>query len=508
MKRKIFTKTLAMILALMTLLSVMAVAMPILSQAKEVRCQFCSGSGRLSCRTCYGSGYKTCYSCSGLGYRTGYTGRTTCYICYGRGRLNCTNCQTRGYNVCTGCNGWGTYDDGTPNPSTCSHSWSNYTDTKAATCTQDGIRKYTCKKCGTTTTATLSATGHIFSANAQYCTNGCGTKNPNYKPAKPKATALSAIKATELGFSVSWKKQSGITGYQLQYSTNSNFKNGTAKAVKDKTSLGVTGLKAQAKYYVRIRTYKTYDGKNYFSSWSKACAVTTKKVATPKATTLSKLTAQAAGFTATCNKQSGVTGYQIQYSTNSNFKNGKAKAVKDKTSLSVSDLKGKTKYYVRVRTYKTVTGKNYFSAWSKVKSVTTKAAATFVTIKAETYGAQVSDIYSNPSKYVGKKIQIDGLYDFEDLTSQNGGTYYYVYRLIHGDSGEEDGMCGFEFTTADGKYPSYVPKNGDTNSDHPWIRVTGILQVYYEGEGNNKTAYFTLSKATCQVMNERGAEYI
>ncbi|MBR2590125.1 MAG: fibronectin type III domain-containing protein [Clostridia bacterium] len=275
------------------------------------------------------------------------------------------------------------------------------------------------------------------------------------------------------------------------------------------TSVSISGLKANTKYYVRVRSYKSAYGRRYSSSWSGVKSVVTKKLAKPAPTSISKIVSKSAAFTVSWKKQTkNTTGYQIQYSTKSNFKNNKNKSVKNKTSLTISGLKGKTKYYVRVRTYRTFGGKNYYSAWSKAKSVTTKAAATFVTIKAETYAAQVSDIYNNPSKYLGKKIQIDGLYDLEDLTSQNGGTYYYVYRLIHGAPGEEDSMCGFEFTTADGKYPSYVPKNGDTNSDHPWIRVTGILQVYYEGEGNNKTAYFTLSKATCQVMNERGAEYI
>ena len=35
-------------------------------------------------------------------------------------------------------------------------------------------------------------------------------------------------------------------------------------------------------------------------------------------------------------------------------------------------LKAKKKYDVRVRTYKTVSGKKYYSTWSKAKYVTTK----------------------------------------------------------------------------------------------------------------------------------------
>lgn len=38
----------------------------------------------------------------------------------------------------------------------------------------------------------------------------------------------------------------------------------------------------------------------------------------------------------------------------------------------VKKLKAKKKYYVRVRTYKTVKGKKVYSSWSKVKSIKTK----------------------------------------------------------------------------------------------------------------------------------------
>ncbi|MBR1763701.1 MAG: fibronectin type III domain-containing protein, partial [Eubacterium sp.] len=81
-------------------------------------------------------------------------------------------------------------------------------------------------------------------------------------------------------------------------------------------------------------------------------------------------------FTAKWSKQATqTTGYQIQYATNSKFtKNKKTVTVKGTktTSKTVSKLKAKKKYYVRVRTYKTVNGKKYYSGWSKAKTVTTK----------------------------------------------------------------------------------------------------------------------------------------
>ena len=42
------------------------------------------------------------------------------------------------------------------------------------------------------------------------------------------------------------------------------------------------------------------------------------------------------------------------------------------TSSTIKKLKAKKKYYVRIRTYKTVNGKKIYSDWSKSKKVTTK----------------------------------------------------------------------------------------------------------------------------------------
>ena len=80
---------------------------------------------------------------------------------------------------------------------------------------------------------------------------------------------------------VKWKKKTTqVTGYQIQYSTDKNFKKGnkTVTVSKNKTtSKTISKLKAKKKYYVRVRTYKTVNGKKYYSGWTKAKTVTTKK---------------------------------------------------------------------------------------------------------------------------------------------------------------------------------------------------------------------------------------
>lgn len=99
---------------------------------------------------------------------------------------------------------------------------------------------------------------------------------------KPKSTSISKLTAGKKKFTVKWKKlTTQTTGYQIQYSTSSKFTAKTTKTVtvsKNKTtSKAVNKLKAKKKYYVRVRTYKTVNGKKIYSSWSKAKTVTTKK---------------------------------------------------------------------------------------------------------------------------------------------------------------------------------------------------------------------------------------
>ena len=70
-------------------------------------------------------------------------------------------------------------------------------------------------------------------------------------------------------------------------------------------------------------------------------------------------------------KRAGVTGYQIQYGTSKKFAKAKTVTVKgvNTTAKTIAKLRKKTRYYVRVRTFKTVGKVQYRSAWSKGKSV-------------------------------------------------------------------------------------------------------------------------------------------
>ena len=114
-------------------------------------------------------------------------------------------------------------------------------------------------------------------AQQQSVKNDTATEQVNV--AKPKSTNTKKIKAAKKAVSVEWKKVSGVSGYEIQLATDKKFKKNkkTVTVKKQKaTKTTVKKLKAKKKYYVRIRAYKTVNGKKVYSSWSKVKSVKTK----------------------------------------------------------------------------------------------------------------------------------------------------------------------------------------------------------------------------------------
>lgn len=106
------------------------------------------------------------------------------------------------------------------------------------------------------------------------------TKNLNFT-ISPKGTEISKLSAGKKSFTAAVKKQATqTTGYEISYSTDKNFKKNvtkSAKITKSKTvSKKISSLKKGKTYYVKVRTYKTLKGKNYYSAWSKVKTVKVK----------------------------------------------------------------------------------------------------------------------------------------------------------------------------------------------------------------------------------------
>ena len=101
---------------------------------------------------------------------------------------------------------------------------------------------------------------------------------------------------------------------------------------------------------------------------------TATKIAKPKKAKIKKVKGYKKALEVRYAKVSGASRYQIQVATDKKFKKNKktVTAKKSKTKVKISKLKKKKKYYVRVRAYKSVSGKKVYGAWSKVKTVKTK----------------------------------------------------------------------------------------------------------------------------------------
>lgn len=198
----------------------------------------------------------------------------------------------------------------------------------------------------TVTKATLKKNGSIV----KKC-SGCGEIASKEVISYPKTVTLSKTSYTYNGKaqkpSVSVKDASG------KKIASSNYKVTYA-----------SGCKNVGSYTVKITFRGNYTGTIY-----------QKFTINPKGSTISSLSARSGAFTVKWKKQFvQTTGYQIQYSVRSSFKNAKTVTVLSAKTVSrtISRLGKKKKYYVRIRTYKTSGKTKYYSAWSKAKSVKTK----------------------------------------------------------------------------------------------------------------------------------------
>ena len=111
--------------------------------------------------------------------------------------------------------------------------------------------------------------------------------------------------------------------------------------------------------------------------YKKATKKITVKVGKLKSTTLSSVKKSGSKkLKVTWKKYADADGYEVQFATKKNFSKSATKSLRVKkaktTTLTIKKLKSKRTYYVRVRTYKKVNGKIYFSNWTKVKSQKTR----------------------------------------------------------------------------------------------------------------------------------------
>lgn len=200
-----------------------------------------------------------------------------------------------------------------------------------------------------------------------------GTKEITFTVVPAKVSGLKVSKTSSSYIKLSWKADKY---YSIQYYQIYDVKK--KKVIKtvssDNLSYTIKGLKAGTVYDFKVRGYSKENGEKYYGEWTTITGVTN-----PENTSFNSLkSSKAKTFTAKWDKQSSATGYQIQYSTSSNFSNAKTVKITKNTSTSktVSNLKSGKKYYVKIRTYKIVKvngkSKTVYSSWSKAMSVKVK----------------------------------------------------------------------------------------------------------------------------------------
>ena len=253
---------------------------------------------------------------------------------------------------------------------------------KAATCTDGGKEAYyKCEGCGkfyedvlgTKEITDLASWGNIAKiAHTTKQTVTKATPTANGKIVNYCSVCKKTLSTTVIPKASSIKLKATSLTYNGKVRTPKVIvKDRTGKTLVKNTDYTVSyakGRKYVGKYAVKITFKGKYSGTKTFYFTIK-----------PKATSISSLKAGSKKFTVKWKKQATqTTGYQVQYSASSKFSKAKTVTVGKNTTVSkkISKLSGKKKYYVRVRTYKTVkiNGKSIriYSGWSKAKTVTTK----------------------------------------------------------------------------------------------------------------------------------------
>lgn len=179
-----------------------------------------------------------------------------------------------------------------------------------------------------------------------------------------------SIKTISTGINIKWNKVAHAKYYIIYRSVN----NGAYEEIASITGKSFTDEEAEGgaknKYKV-VACFAT--DKNEFSKSVRSEPVYTYYIKTP---TLKSLSTKATRTLApSWSRDTYATGYEIQYAGNKSFTSGKKTltiVTNDTTSWKITGMvKGKT-YYARVRSYKTVKGVKYYSAWSNIKSLKVK----------------------------------------------------------------------------------------------------------------------------------------
>ena len=188
--------------------------------------------------------------------------------------------------------------------------------------------------------------------------------------------AASVITASHITKATSAKAQKASIGAKVKGGAKLTYKSNNKYVTVDKKGQVTIAKKFVGQATITINVAATA---NYNAATKKITVTvnpTGTKLTSVKSTKIGQLTIKWI-------KNAAVTGYQVQYATSGKFNGAKTLNVKSNKTVTrtLSKLKEKQKYYVRIRTYKTVGKVNYYSAWSAAKSATVKGVTAPAAVK-------------------------------------------------------------------------------------------------------------------------------
>ena len=237
----------------------------------------------------------------------------------------------------------------------------------------------------------------------------------------PAKQQIQKLETKYKGFYIDWAQKGSATGYDVEYSVNSNMSGAVSKhlTANKPDTLTVSGLSGDKTYYVRVRSYTNVNGKVYYGAWSDVKSIKTANNDITKATVSGISTKAFTGKAITQNVTVKVgntvlkngTDYTVSYSNNK------------KVGKATVKITGKGKYGgVITKTFKINPAKQ------EIQKLTAKSKAFFIdwAQKGSATGYEVQ--YATNSKFTGaKKVTItNNKTDKTTVSKLSANKKYYV----------------------------------------------------------------------------------
>lgn len=266
------------------------------------------------------------------------------------------------------------------------------------------------------------------------------TKHFDIKP--PKVTGFKVKKTTNSSVSLKWdavSSYSGVTGYCV-YTCDVNGGNKQKVATTTSTTATISNLHLASKYNFVVYAYKKTSKKTLYGNISRIINTTTK----PNQVIINSVTNTngKTGIKVSWGHKNG-TGYQIKYSTSSNFKDAKSVYItkNDQLSTTVKVPSNEKTYYFKVRAYKeSITGKKNYGAWSsaltnKYSKVYSSYSSNYVDNKDRTTNLQLACSFID-----GKILQPGETFSFNQTVGKR--TKARGFKAAHVFAGANETVMG------------------------------------------------------------------